>query len=446
MPAVAFSGETIDWFAVKATIILIGLGGVVAAWCLVRRVSGRAVPVDLAALVVALNPFFWDFSHQAMTEVPTITWIFAALLLGDLTFARRKPSGRASFLVGFVSGLGMLIKGNVLGLALLPAAYFFGPRQMNLGWRGKSIMACLFGIGFVLPFSIWTVRNSTVDTTGFDSTNLVRMIFQRDKMNPESERIPFAEMVEHVSKNLRWHSIYHVPEQIIPGLWLHSARNYRGGWWFAASLCLLLLAVSIPWRWQSDYLGFDLVLLPMTALYLLFSEGGAARYWVPVSVVLSVLIATRLEARAAFRKVVNAPWVLGITVVVLGMNLGAYVMKHERQPYNPDGPWKELVELFDIVAKRQLETQGVLTPHMYTFQLMTAYPAPMASAYHNPLYDYMIVRLDRKELQPPQGAVLRVKVFPWGLYQLPGPKTRMELLGECDFSEGIPIWMPKIRR
>ena len=44
---------------------------------------------------------------------------FVALLLCDLTFARRKPAYGASLLLAVVCGLGMMIKGNLLGLALV---------------------------------------------------------------------------------------------------------------------------------------------------------------------------------------------------------------------------------------------------------------------------------------------------------------------------------------
>jgi hypothetical protein len=76
---------------------------------------------------------------------------------------------------------------------------------------------------------------------------------------------------------------------------------------------------------------------------------------------------------------------------------------------------------------------------MNAFQLMTGYPAPLAHPQYNPSYDHMVARLDGKGLQPPKGAVPRVIVFPWVLYHLPEPKTRIELLGEHDFSIGLGL-------
>jgi hypothetical protein len=438
MPAVAVSGEKINWLAVKVTMAIVGLIGVLAVWCLVRRVTQSTLLADLATLFVALNPFYWDFSHQAMAEVPTITWTFIALLLGDLMYARRRPRYRESFAVGFVSGLGMLIKGNLLGLALIPLAYWIGPRSMTLGRRGKMVATTVFVIGFALPYSIWTVRNWTVEAMGFDGVNQVRMIFQRGVTDPELKS--FSETVQQSVVNLRWYGIYRLPEQIIPGLWVDWAFAWPGSGWLAAGLCFLILLAWIPWRWQEHYLGLDLVLGPMIGLYLPYAEGGTPRYWVSAAVLLGVLLVIRLGTRNGLGVLTERRrWLLGFAMLLLGLNIASYVVKHEREPYNTAAPWKELAQLFDAVAAQPIDTAGVLTPNMHAFQLMTGCPAPMATAQYNPTYDHMIARLDGKWPQPPQGAVDRLSVPPWALYKLSEPKTRVQLLGEGDFSVGIKI-------
>src|SRR5262249_36091997 len=138
---------------------------------LVRRVTQKTTLADAAALFVALNPFYWDFSHQVMAEVPTIAWAFFALLLCDRTFAQRSPAYSETVLVALVSGAGMLIKGTLLGLAFVPLAYWFSPRPMRAGWTRKLVTATLFTSGFSVPFLLWAIRNASIQTTGFDGVN-----------------------------------------------------------------------------------------------------------------------------------------------------------------------------------------------------------------------------------------------------------------------------------
>ena len=314
MPAIALSGTKINWHAAKATMAIVGLIGIIAAWFLVRRVTGRPVLADLAALLIALSPFYWDFSHQVMAEVPTIVWVFIALSLCDLTFAHRKPGYTVSFLVGVMCGLGLLIKGNLLGLGLAPFAHFFGLRPMRGELRNKLVVGLLFMLGFACPFSAWALRNQTVPATGFDGVNQVRMILQKSVMNPELKSVP--EIIQQSYLNLRSYGIYRLPEQIIPGLWFDAAFAWPSSGLLASGLICLIPLLLIPWKWRAHYLGLDFVILPMLALYLPYSEGGAARYWMPVSVTCTVLLVIRLGGQGILRKVAEcAPIVLVVRFV-----------------------------------------------------------------------------------------------------------------------------------
>ena len=435
MPALAISGSKINWFAVKGTMVIVGLLGVILAWYWVRRVSGKTALADLSALLVAINPFYWDFSHQTMTEVPVIVWIFGALLLCDTVFAQRKTRYHESFLIGLVCGLGMLIKGTVGGLLFVPVAYFWGSRQMKLAWKRKIAILIVFGIGFISPFSAWMLRNERVNAVGYDSGNQVRMVFQKGMENREIKS--FSETIHQVSSNLRTYIIYRLPEQMIPGLWFDAALVWKGSGWLVLGIDLLMFLVWIPRGWKDKIVSLDFVLLPMMIIYLLAS--GSARYWVSVSILFSVLLILRLNAWIPLEKVTkHIQWLL-IIIALLTINLGTYVVQHEKQPYNPHAPWRELAELFNTIAKEEISPAGVLTPNMHAFQLITGYPAPMATQQYNPSYDYMVARLDGEGPQPPQGAIPTITVEPWVLYRLPEPKTRIELLGDQDFSRGITI-------
>jgi len=249
-----------------------------------------------------------------MAEVPTIVWVFIALSLCDLTFAHRKPGYTVSFLVGVMCGLGLLIKGNLLGLGLAPFAHFFGLRPMRGELRNKLVVGLLFMLGFACPFSAWALRNQTVPATGFDGVNQVRMILQKSVMNPELKSVP--EIIQQSYLNLRSYGIYRLPEQIIPGLWFDAAFAWPSSGLLASGLICLIPLLLIPWKWRAHYLGLDFVILPMLALYLPYSEGGAARYWMPVSVTCTVLLVIRLGGQGILRKVAEcAPIVLIVLFV-----------------------------------------------------------------------------------------------------------------------------------
>jgi hypothetical protein len=111
---------------------------------------------------------------------------------------------------------------------------------------------------------------------------------------------------------------------------------------------------------------------------------------------------------------------------VLAVNLGAYVVAHERTPYNPRGPWKELAAFFGEVGRTRIETTGVLTPNPQAFQLITGYPAPMTIGTLNPLYDHVVVQLGGSRAGLSE-AVAEVTMLPWVLYRLPVRQHGWEL-------------------
>jgi hypothetical protein len=284
--------------------------------------SGKAVLADLVALLVVMNPFYRDFSHQAMTEVPVIAWALGVLLLCDIVFAQRKPQHWESFLAEFVRGLGMLVKGSMGSLIFVPVAYSFGSRQMKLAWKRKIAILILFGIGFVSPFSAWMVRNSTVSAIGMDGINSAQVIlsFQKEATDSvtDSESISFSELIHRIELNLRSGVIYHLPKQVIPGLWPDSTFAWKGSGWLVLGIDLLMFLVWIPRRWKDDKsVGLDFVLLPMMILFLLSSNGYSARYWVTMSILFNVLLILRLNIWIPLENLAGRiQWLLAITVLL----------------------------------------------------------------------------------------------------------------------------------
>jgi hypothetical protein len=430
-PAVYAGGETVSWLAVKWTIAAIGLIGVLAAWHLVRRLTGSLLTADVAAALVGLNPFYWDFSHQALAEVPITAWLLGGLYVVDRVWANRRVRPLPAGMAGVFCGAGMLIKGYALDLLLAPLAYVFGPRKADLSRRGWLTAGAFFFFGFALPTVFWTVRGADLRAEGFDGHSQMKGLRQKSPMDPESEYLTARETLQVVIHNAGGFAIYHIPAQVLPFSWGDYGRpgpsfsTWKGSGWALLGLTALLLLAC--WPRSINTVGLHLTALNVAALNLIFIDGWGARYWVVFSCLLLVILSLRLgpaleAARSSVRRAALAA--LGLALVV---NLVWYVAEHEKQPYR-DREWEALAELFETASRTEIATQGVRTPNPHAFQLMTGYPAPMPLPSLAPQYDHLVARLDGRGLQPPAGSRIILEAYPWALYRLSRPLALDELL------------------
>ena len=431
MPAVTFSGERINWVILKETMALLGITGVVLAWQLGRRWSGTTLGGDVVALCVALNPLYWDFSHQVMAELPLIVWMIGSVLLVDYCWAARKPRWWEALAVGSVCGLGMLIKGHAIGLILAPLAYVTGKQNRSSNrLKTQAALWIVFCLGFVIPFLGWVVRNSTVNATGFDGISQLRMLRAKDPCDANSPLMNATESISIAIANLRHHTIYAIPSQILPGLWFDATTSGKGSGWVYLLLTSFLIAATWPWR--KRLFGMHLVIPPIFLLNIQYALGGAARFWVPVSILMIILIALEISCLVEKLGAVRAKAAFGILTVVLSLNLLFYVIRHERQPYMPAEAWAEKAQFFRAVSQMDLQAIGVGTSNCHAFQLMTGLPAPMGTGKADLPCDHVVVRLDTGKVVLPEGAREVTKVFPWVLYALPRPLRASDLRSACN--------------
>lgn len=137
-------------FAVQS---LIGPVTVILTWALARRLFDPAVAL-LAAAVVALHPFAWQFEVRLFAEalVTPLTVLFFILLLDRPLDARR------------AIGLGVLIGATVLirpsAIYLLPAAAVAS--LVATGWRRGLMLSGVTLLLAVLVVAPWTIRNYSV--------------------------------------------------------------------------------------------------------------------------------------------------------------------------------------------------------------------------------------------------------------------------------------------
>jgi hypothetical protein len=434
MPAMAIGGDRVNWLAVKWTIGSVGILGIALTWFVVRRLSGHVAAADLAALAVGLNPYYWDFSHQAMAEVPLTVWVLGSLLLIDRVWSKRPVKLWQAAAIGITTGLGMLLKGHVIGLAVVPLAYYGGARASRSSRCHQLLAWALFLICFSLPMLAWLARNQTVQAEGLDGLNQVKIIIAQEPGRSDSSLRSIGRAVNIIVENLRYYFVYQVPQQILPGLWPDQAVNWQGSGVLAIFLTGALLWFALAQPLTS--LPLVAAIAPITVLNLIVDHGGAPRYWLVVTMILTMLMAIRLGTIMGRDNARTCSAMFGLTVLVLMANLGAYVFWHERNPYNRAGAYAQFVQLAEMTARTSLKPVGILVPgNPHAFQLMTGYPAPMKTA--SARFSHMLSREDTRGPLPPAGSQKILAVFPWAMFQLPRIMTYAELLPDDNIQKPL---------
>lgn len=436
MPAVWLSGETINWHYVKYTMVLIGLLGLLLTWLYLKRLFHNPLIADLTTLIVALNPFYWHFSHIAMAELPVIVWCIGALYLSDLFFKSGRICGWRCFGLGLLIGLGVMLKGVLLGLVFIPLGYLKLIKGRKIDFT--ALRQCLlFCVGFCLCFLSWSVRNSQIDRTnlGLDGVNQVQMMLKEVPEQPESAYRSLDQVMTTAKQNVFWYGIYHFPNQAIPLLWKLDLKSMKKGALIACGFSLLLLFLLIPRR--KEQLPIFLLFSTMFLMMLLITIGGSERYWGPMSVIALLVIVPNAMMTLSQLKLTQASVFRAASGLVLlglsGLSLGAYIDETEQAPYNPLNHWAELAAFFEqnrdlCVENRPLLLSSVYTMNEHAFTLMTGCTAKMTitAAGFVPKHSHAVLDLSQIN-QPIDSSKLLSKNSRWALVRLDKPLTSFEI-------------------
>jgi hypothetical protein len=421
-PASLLPGKTVHWRAVKSTMALVGLSGVLLTWFYLARLSGRRDVADFGALLVALNPFYWDFSHQAMAEIPLTVWLIGGLLLVDCVWARRPVTRFEALGTGFACGIGMMFKGHAGGLVFAPLAYYVGKRGADLSGPSRLGRWALHVVGFAIPQLAWMIRGRLWPAQGFEGLSRFRSILAVDPNDASSRLKSVSEVAATILDNARHHVIYRLPEMTIPFLWPEGLLSAPGMGWIALALSGALLALAIPRR--PELLAPGLAALVMAALNVAYAFGGAARFWFPISIVLLLMVAATLGPAVLDSRIGRHGAFRIAFAIFLAINLGLYIRDHEAHPYNRTEPWSEFADLINRTARRaDLHPKGVLTANPAAFQLGTGLPAPWG--FDDLTFDYLVI--DTNVGQPPKDWPEVASANPWVMVALPGLMTREEI-------------------
>jgi 4-amino-4-deoxy-L-arabinose transferase-like glycosyltransferase len=126
-----------------------------ALWAFARELSGSIRTATVAALMLALSPYYVAYGGQAMTEIPSILLLCVALTL-HLRGLKRRSTWRV-LLGAALLGLGVNLRE---GVGLFGLWLAFSPFTIGWKWRMRDLLitaaACaVFFLTALGPFGLW---------------------------------------------------------------------------------------------------------------------------------------------------------------------------------------------------------------------------------------------------------------------------------------------------
>ncbi len=431
MPIGYFTSLPVNWLAYKAYMILSGLIGIGVAWLYISRLVESLFVADIGALLLGLSPFYWLFSRMVMTEVPGIAFVLFALLLIDRAWAQQAPSPWRVAVTGLIAGLGMMIRGTVVGLLLAPIGYFLGERRAHASLNRRLLLLSCHMAAFCVPFIIWNIRNHFIDRArlGKDGISQLHMLLAASIMDPGSRFLTPLEILQHTAKNLAWHIVYHIPDQIFPGLWIASWWTWPQAWLLAIALLLILAVLAFPR--SMSVIPMLIVIVTNTGILLIYSDGGSTRYWIPVTCITMVMIAINWSRWLMRLRPCGRIFVLGAVLIAYLPNLAGFSERFERTPYL--GDYSDMIALFRKVSRvsdRQISVYAFY-PLLFTEETGIASPLTVPGIGLEPSYSNIVLRIPFDVRSRLDDAMPGIKLVScqgrWCDYSLPKPMTVREL-------------------
>jgi hypothetical protein len=235
--------------------------------------------------------------------------------------------------------------------------------------------------------------------------------------------------------NLSYRIIYHVPEQILPGLWLMGWQDWLGIRWVAGALTLGFAVAMLPLRRTG--VPLFLTLVPYCVLMCIYSWGGSFRFWIPITSLMIVLMIIHHGPRLL--SPAGSGWgralrqgVIVTLMLAYASNMLTYIRRHEQNPFALD--FADMVSLFEQAILLQGKKSETLTDHEAIYTFITGHPAALAVPRlgPEPIYSHFIMHLSRvpyaTPIIPPPGAVVVRQVGNWAMYKLSVPMTKADLM------------------
>ncbi|MDB4533096.1 glycosyltransferase family 39 protein [bacterium] len=347
----------VSWFALKLCMVVLGLLNLLV----VSQVLRRSRTGLLVALLTALSPVYFLFSHVLMTEVP-----FMLLASMVLFLVQAKSSPRMLATAGIIAACAFWVRGYAI--AFLPACFMFLITQFDLPLLDRLKRIGCFSVTLVLSVLLWhaytsaVIEQGTVDTTTQIFGNGTDFAAWKE-MDPPGNVI---------TKNLRkfhWY-IARLPAYFTLGV-LEWETVLQNDVWLIPSLFLLLVAL---WGWILACRGRRTLLewFVPCFIFLLFALPGKSnpRYWLLLLpfyyhyLLLGLSSSLRPVSALAHRQILVSAFLAALCSVGLVQHLV------QPDPLRFEGAiYKELVDAGVYIKKHGNEDTVVLTsrrlgPHL----------------------------------------------------------------------------------
>lgn len=428
-PAMVFSGDKLNWYFVKYTMISLSLLALFVLWKLVFRLTKNDQLANFTVLIFSLNPYFWHFSRVALAESLVFLWIIASLWLIDHYWRDGKTTLKQATITGIICGAGMMIKGVVIGLALVPFCYAIKHWRAGKNLFPEVKFATVFFIVFFMLFALWSARNASIDRTGLglDGVNQIQMLFKTVVEDPTSRYRNLSEIIQTAKENVLWHGIYNVSKQIVPTAWNWHLKTMVYGKYLSFAILMLVLTLSLPKKFESLVLW--VVLSPIMVLMLLMVIGGAERYWLTISQIVSLAILINWSNwlfppvhKCKIKFISSAGRSLYAGFAVIGLCL--YITDFERSPYNPRDNYSSFGEFVTSLQDYCSKTEALIvkTQNPYAFYFITGCDTPMENKFLSIHPDYNATVRHKSQLKQlvPAGQIIH-EFQGWYLLRHPVP-------------------------
>jgi hypothetical protein len=339
-----------DWLRLKLAMIGLSLVTLFIVRQLYARVASPQHATPLA-LVLAVTPLYYDYSHRLMSEVPFLTLSSLALLafceLSESAGSWRRLSW--AVVLSLSAAGAVMIRGNAL--ALLPALLIevFRRRETaSLLIRGGAIAAF---ITLIATYGAWSWRCSNQQYHGIDNVTYLQEVCADDigklweagSYSDGVARIGLSGLANRFYQNSVWYQSYRIAELIVPSAGRLASISFKGLGLGLAALCLIPVALgAISLRKTSPYLFTYLVF--SIIIMLVYPTGGSARMLMPAIPLL--IVCGYLGLRRIFGAAMAGGWLVCLIAanVVASAVAGDLQRKH---PYTYD----EFSKFVEIVVE-----------------------------------------------------------------------------------------------
>lgn len=263
--------KLIPWFS--------GLLSLLAFWFLIR--DDKKVLYMAPAFLLALNPYFLEYTHWVLSELPFTLFV----LLTFLTLKKWEKSGGHLWLAGVILSAVFANYIRSAGIALYLGIFIY------LLFKRKFKSSVIFIAGCIALTLPWALRNSHYGTSG----GYLEQFLMRDPYQPELGLLGIAGLIQRFFANVKIYSINILPRMMFPAadswglsgglviimlltvipaiaaLIVRIIKNSEGYDWFV----LIYLGMSLLWPETWSDIRFLLPLLPFLLFYLVQAYGYA---------------------------------------------------------------------------------------------------------------------------------------------------------------------------